>query len=210
MILTKEMLLAKECASRDPNRGTINQLKVENNTAISTNGRILMEIENCNEGFTDEQFPIIENITPRTESTLLSLAEIDKIQKSMVKKPSIPILETALLGNNNDNVAHIAIPDLENPITIKCAQDNKLNFSDINLFKNMLTTDIVYDISLTPAEMQHILDVAKKVRSESIHFTFRLDTSDNIPAPVQFEIQNEVNHKITGILMGRRRSQDQT
>ena len=203
MLLTNEMMLAVTCtANKNDGRRALEQIKITGKKAIATNGHVLIEIENNTELNTDD-FPEFEGIKNTEDDIYLHTSEVEKIKKLKVKS-SVPILNAVEIGKNGDvNTAHILIPDLDNLTTIRSKQGERLNFPDTEKFKESNNdSEKIHTTYLTPSELQRLLDVAKKVKSERIRFDFYKDGCQ--PSPIEFEIDNATEHKITGILMPRR------
>jgi len=208
MLVTNEMLLSTICtASKRDRREAFEQIKIIGNKAIATNGHVIIEIEN-NTGIDIADFPEFDGIKNTEDEILLHTSEIEKIKKLKVKS-SIPILNTVKIGkNDNAETAHITIPGIDNPTTIKSSQTERLEFPDTEKVKESTNSNKkIHTSYISPCELQRILDVAKKVKSEVISLDFFEDSTqwgNKTPVAIKFEIVNETEHKITGLLMPKR------
>ena len=116
MLIDKISIAAKEMTSKDETREALNYLLITNDTTVATDGKVLIEIGNPKQSIDEYPATDLKNIdTP----VLLHSDTIDKVEKNIPKKPTLPILKNALIGKRDkDNEICIYTTDLQSPQTI--------------------------------------------------------------------------------------------
>ena len=116
MLLNKHNLAIADLASKDESRYTLTAIRVTPKWTATTNGHYLVTVTLPK--LKDSQFPRIDGFNPTNGTTppfLLHRDDALAIGKSIPRKQSIPVLETAAIGATADGKIQVAVTDLDSP-----------------------------------------------------------------------------------------------
>jgi len=119
-LINKDILAVAKIASKDRRRYMLNNILLDHEKMVATDGYKLLEVKHSSE-YTHKEFPTITNSKPVASLKSPLLLDAGAILKSLKfpKPQRLPILNEAVIVNENDTSIGLAVTDLVNPQVVK-------------------------------------------------------------------------------------------
>jgi len=135
--ITNDILKVAKIASKDTAKPTLSTIQITNDKIIATDGYKLLEA--TLQGFDSSQFPIVNNteLVEKIETPILIDAKAILKKIKFTANSPLPILDTAILTNENENSISVTTTDLTTATTTQFKKI-KMNFPD---YKRIMPED---------------------------------------------------------------------
>ena len=202
MLVNKKALALKVALgkSREESGYDLDHLKLTENSAIATDGALLIEMANPpQEQIEDFPYTVKDENTKPAYDAYLDKTIINRIEKNLPKNPSHPIQENFLVMKNKDNYK-IVITDTDSNIEISQYKP-EMHYPDIpEWLYEARKKDDTNTVYLSVDELEKLIKVIKKINYEELRIKFYVQSDPNKPVVFEFE-EPIVDVSLRGVLM---------